>query len=101
MSTQRPSGPGSSQVVPPVPGASSGEFSIDPATLPGPIRDELQAPDPVAIDTGSKELRDGLNHCPKCGATEIRHRAGSDKLICLFCRYEWTAARVELFFFLG
>lgn len=101
MSTQRPSGPGSPQDVPPVPGASSGEFPIDPATLPGPIRDELQAPDPAAIDTESKELRDGLNHCPKCGATEIRHRAGSDKLICLFCRYEWTAARVEEEFGLG
>lgn len=92
-----PTGPGSPQDVPPAPG----QFPIDPATLPGPIRDELQAPDPVAIDTASKELKDGLNHCPKCGSTEIRHRAGSDKLICLFCRHEWTAARVEEEFGLG
>jgi DNA-directed RNA polymerase subunit RPC12/RpoP len=83
--------------VPPAPGA----FPIDPATLPGPIRDELQAPDPVAIDTASKELKDGLNHCPKCGSTEIRQRAGTDQLICLFCRHQWTAARVEEEFGLG
>ncbi|UJB64072.1 TFIIB-type zinc ribbon-containing protein [Acidovorax sp. YS12] len=92
-----PTGPGSPQDVPPAPG----QFPIDPATLPGPIRDELQAPDPVAIDTASKELKDGLNHCPKCGSTEIRQRAGTDQLICLFCRHQWTAARVEEEFGLG
>jgi len=97
VTTQLPTGPGSPRDVPPAPG----EFPIDPATLPGPIRDELTAPDPVAIDTASKELKDGLNHCPKCGSTEIRQRAGSDKLICLFCRHEWTAARVEEEFGLG
>ena len=36
------------------------------------IRDELLAPDPVAIDTESEELKDGANRCPKCGATDIR-----------------------------
>lgn len=92
-----PTGPGSPQDVPPAPG----QFPIDPATLPGPIRDELQAPDPVAIDTASKELKDGLNHCPKCGSTEIRQRAGTDQLVCLFCRHQWTAARVEETFGLG
>ena len=92
-----PTGPGSPQDVPPAPG----QFPIDPATLPGAIRDELTAPDPVAIDTSAKELKDGLNHCPKCGSTEVRHRAGSDQLICLFCRHQWTAARVEEEFGLG
>jgi hypothetical protein len=93
----RPTGPGSPQDVPPAPD----QFPIDPATLPTPIRDELLAPDPVAIDTASTELRDGLNHCPKCGSTEVRQRAGTDKLICLFCRHEWTATRVEEAFGLG
>lgn len=83
--------------MPPEPG----QFPIDPATLPGPIRDELLAPDPAAIDTGAKELQDGLNQCPKCGSTEIRQRPGTDQLICLFCRHEWTAARVEEAFGLG
>jgi hypothetical protein len=92
-----PLGPGSPQDVPPAPG----QFPIDPATLPGPIRDELTAPDPVAIDTSAKELKDGVNHCPKCGATEVRQRAGTDQLICLFCRHEWTAQRVEEQFGLG
>ncbi len=84
-------GPGSPQDVPPPPGS----FPVDPATLPEPIRDELRAPDPVAIDTSAEELKDGVNRCPKCGATDIRHKAGSDLLICLYCRNEWPGQRVE------
>jgi len=83
--------------MPPAPG----QHPIDPATLPKPIRDELLAPDPPAIDTESKELRDGLNHCPKCGSTEVRHKAGTDRLVCLYCRHEWAATRVEEAFGLG
>lgn len=90
-------GPGSPRDVPPLPGASP----IDPATLPQPIRDELTAPDPVAIDTSAEELRDGLNHCPKCGATDIRQKPGSDLLVCLYCRNEWHASRIEEQFGLG
>jgi len=92
-----PSGPGSPQDVPPPPGS----LPLDPSTLPKPIRDELEAPDPVAIDTSAAELRDGLNHCPKCGATDIRHKPGSDLLICLYCRNEWHGQRVEEAFGFG
>lgn len=92
-----PTGPGSPRDVPPLPGS----FPIDPDTLPKPIRDELSAPDPVAIDTSAQELKDGQNHCPKCGSTEIKQRPGTDQLICLYCRNEWTAARVEEAFGLG
>ena len=84
-------GPGSPQDVPPPPGS----FPIDPATLPEPIREELEAPDPVAIDTSAAELKDGLNRCPKCGATEIRHKPGGDLLVCQYCRHEWHGERVE------
>jgi DNA-directed RNA polymerase subunit RPC12/RpoP len=83
--------------MPPAPG----QHPLDPATLPEPIRDELLAPDPAPIDTAAKELRDGLNHCPRCGATEVRQRPGSDRLICLYCRHEWAATRVEEAFGLG
>jgi ribosomal protein L37AE/L43A len=92
-----PNGPGSPQDVPPLPST----FPIDTAHLPGAIRDELEAPDPVAIDTAAKELKDGLNCCPKCGSTEIRHKAGGDLLICLYCRNEWQAERVEEAFGFG
>lgn len=85
------SGPGSPQGVPPLPGS----FGVDPATLPSPIRDELLAPDPVAIDTSAEELKDGANRCPKCGATDIKQRPGTDLLICLYCRNEWHGQRVE------
>src|SRR5215510_6925206 len=90
-------GPGSPRDVPPRPG----ELGVDPDSLPPPIRDELLKPDPVAIDTSSAELKDGLNHCPKCGATDIRPKAGTDLLICAFCRHEWRGERVEEQFGLG
>ncbi len=90
-------GPGSPQDVPPEPGA----LPVDPSTLPGPIRGELEAPDPVAIDTESDELKDGLNRCPKCGSTDIRQKAGTDTLVCLYCRHTWDGARVEEAFGFG
>ena len=92
-----PTGPGSPRDVPPEPGS----FPIDPATLPEPIRKEIEAPDPVAIDTASDELKDGVNRCPKCGSTEIRQKPGSDLLVCLYCRNEWHSERVEEEFGLG
>ena len=98
MSATKPpsyTGPGSPQDVPPE------GLPIDPATLPKPIRDELNAPDPVAIDTSAKELKDGLNRCPKCGSTDIRQKPGTDELVCLYCRNEWTGERVEEQFGLG
>ncbi len=97
MAPHPPTGPGSPQDMPPAPG----QHPLDPSQLPRPIRDELLAPDPATIDTSAKELRDGLNHCPKCGSTEVRQRPGSDGLICLYCRHEWTATRVEEAFGLG
>ena len=90
-------GPGSPQEVPPPPG----EFGVDPSTLPPPIREELLAPDPVALDTSSRELQDGANRCPKCGATDIRHKAGTDLLVCAYCRHEWQGERVEEAFGFG
>lgn len=90
-------GPGSPQDVPPLPGS----FPLDPATLPAPIRDELQAPDPPAIDTAAHELKDGLNRCPKCGATDIRPKLGTDLLVCQYCRNEWHGTRVEEAFGFG
>ncbi|WP_313144659.1 TFIIB-type zinc ribbon-containing protein [Stenotrophomonas sp.] len=90
-------GPGSPQDVPPLPGS----FPLDTSTLPQAIRDEVEAPDPLAIDTSASELKDGLNRCPKCGSTDIRPRLGTDVLVCLYCRHEWHGARVEEAFGLG
>lgn len=54
-----------------------------------------------SIETVNESLRDGLNHCPKCGSTEVQLRASSGMLICLFCRNEWAEERVEEDFGLG
>lgn len=90
-------GPGSPRDVPPLPGT----FPLDPATLPDPIRAEIEAPDPVALDTRAEELKDGLNRCPKCGSTDVRLKLGTDVLICQFCRHEWHGASVEQEYGLG
>jgi hypothetical protein len=90
-------GPGSPRDVPPRPG----ELGLDPQRLPPKIRDELLKPDPVALDTASAELKDGVNRCPKCGATDIRHKPGSDLLVCAYCRNQWQGEGVEEQFGLG
>jgi len=90
-------GPGSPQDVPPVPGS----LPVDPASVPPPIREELLAPDPVALDTRASELKDGVNRCPKCGSSDVRLKIGSDVLVCRFCRNEWHGARVEEAFGFG
>ena len=92
-----PAGPGSPQDMPPLPGS----FGVDPSTLPPPIRDELLAPDPVALDTSAAELKDGLNRCPKCGSSDIRHALGTDVLVCQYCRNAWHGDRIEEAFGLG
>jgi len=90
-----PEGPGSPQDVPPQ------GLPIDPQTMPGPIKDELTAPDPDVIDTASAELSDGVNRCPKCGSTEVELRPQSGMLVCLFCRTEWSGTKVEDEYHLG
>ena len=40
-------------------------------------------------------IRDSLNRCPKCGATDIRPKLGTDLLVCQYCRHTWDGARVE------
>jgi DNA-directed RNA polymerase subunit RPC12/RpoP len=97
LPAQPVTGPGSPQEVPPLPGS----FPVEPATLPQPIRDEIEAPDPVALDTRAAELKDGLNRCPKCGSTDVRLKLGTDVLVCQFCRNEWHGTRAEEAFGLG
>ena len=97
LSQTRPvTGPGSPRDVPPLPGSQP----VDQA-LPEAIRKEMEAPDPVIIDTAAAELANGLNRCPKCGSTDIRHKPGTDSLLCLYCRNEWDGTRVEELFGLG
>lgn len=76
------------------------------STTPDPI-----APDPVgpraeaahteAMQTQNRRLHDGVNRCPKCGSTDVLPQAGTDSLVCLFCRFAWAEARVEEEFGLG
>jgi len=57
--------------------------------------------EPPVIDMANRNLRDGVNRCPRCGSTEIRLRPETGMLTCSFCRAEWSEARVEEQFGLG
>ncbi len=57
-----------------------------------PTTDPTAAP---IIDTRNERLDDGVNRCPRCGATEIQLRPSAGMLICLFCRHEWSEARLD------
>lgn len=75
----------------------------DAPTFDGPplsLDEELAAaraePEPGPdIETLNESLSDGVNRCPKCGSSDVRLRASTGALACLFCRYEWHEARVE------
>jgi ribosomal protein S27E len=61
----------------------------------------MTMPDPLGPNTENEGLQDGVNRCPKCGSTDIRPQPGADTLVCLFCRFQWSEARVEEKFGLG
>ncbi len=90
-------GPGSPRDVPPLPGS----FPVDTSHLPRAIRDELEAPDPQALDTSAVELSDGVNRCPRCGSSDVRLKTGTDVLVCQYCRHQWHGERVEEAYGLG
>ena len=47
------------------------------------------------IDTQNGRLGDGVNRCPQCGATDVQLRPSAGMLMCLFCRHEWSEARLD------
>jgi hypothetical protein len=63
----------------------------------GAVGDALSAPPPAdpVIATENERLDDGLNRCPQCGATEIQLRPSAGLLVCLFCRHQWSEARLD------
>jgi DNA-directed RNA polymerase subunit RPC12/RpoP len=63
-----------------------------PAVIDTPVAATAANP---TIDTQNERLDDGVNRCPQCGATEIQLRPSVGMLICLFCRHEWSEARLD------
>ena len=55
----------------------------------------LAASGPQTINTANTDLTDGVNRCPACGSTDVQLRASSAKLMCLFCRHEWSEKQIE------
>jgi DNA-directed RNA polymerase subunit RPC12/RpoP len=78
----------------PPPGESNPPTAADRPIDPtlDPLVDPIA--DPI-IDTRNEQLDDGVNRCPKCGSTEIQLRPAAGMLICLFCRHEWSEARLD------
>ena len=63
--------------------------------LPPPLDTQIDPATEPTIDTRNERLDDGVNRCPKCGSTEIQLRPSAGMLICLFCRHEWSEARID------
>lgn len=87
---------------PPVPGG----FGAPPPPPPPPPVQPQQAPvvppvdaaspaEPQRLDTANTALQDGVNRCPKCGSTDIQLRVSTGMLVCLFCRHEWSEAKID------
>ncbi len=77
-----------------------GEGALPPPPAPSPqpqppVATGLQPPADTTIDTRNTRLDDGVNRCPRCGATEIQLRPSVGMLVCLFCRHEWAEARLD------
>jgi DNA-directed RNA polymerase subunit RPC12/RpoP len=81
-----------------------------PPAEPAPIQPDpaaafaeqvAEASAPADPQTQNDRLRDGVNRCPKCGSTDIQLRPATGMLVCLFCRHEWSEARVEEAFGFG
>ncbi len=62
---------------------------VQPPTSP------LAPPANTTVDTSNQRLDDGVNRCPRCGATEIQLRPSVGMLVCTFCRHEWAEARLD------
>ena len=83
----------------PPPEEAAGQRSTEhTAAVPPPYP---PPPPPVApaqnatVDTRNERLDDGINRCPRCGATDIQLRPSAGMLVCLFCRHEWAEARLD------
>jgi hypothetical protein len=66
-----------------------------PAIIDNPIDPLVEPAADPTIDTQNERLDDGVNRCPQCGATDIQLRPSAGMLICLFCRHEWSEARLD------
>jgi DNA-directed RNA polymerase subunit RPC12/RpoP len=77
----------------PPPGAGDPSPATDTQTES--VTNPLEPPVDPVIDTRNERLDDGVNRCPKCGSTEIQLRASAGMLICLFCRHQWSEARLD------
>ncbi len=78
----------------PPPGDASPTPGVDTPTDPITELASEATADPI-IDTQNERLDDGVNRCPRCGATDIQLRPSAGMLICLFCRHEWSEARLD------
>ena len=85
----------------PPPGEGANPRSADASGAPPPAPLAPAPTPPVVpnqsptIDTRNERLDDGINRCPRCGATEIQLRPSVGMLVCLFCRHEWAEARLD------
>ena len=83
----------------PPPEEAAGQRSTEHTAAVPPPYPPPPSPVPPAqnatVDTRNERLDDGINRCPRCGATDIQLRPSAGMLVCLFCRHEWAEARLD------
>ena len=66
-----------------------------PGQQPPPPPPVIAPPATTVVNTQNQRLDDGVNRCPRCGATDIQLKPSVGMLVCLFCRHEWAEARLD------
>lgn len=74
---------------------SESDAGYAPGEAPTVTYEKHDGPQVIATQT---DRADGLNKCPRCGATDIALDIKSGKLMCHFCRFSWSEQNAaELF----
>ena len=69
--------------------ATQSSASQDPATPQQPAPAQS-----TTLETPAEGV-DGVNHCPKCGASDVVLITATAQLRCRYCRHEWTTQSLD------
>ncbi|WP_084074901.1 TFIIB-type zinc ribbon-containing protein [Demequina sp. NBRC 110052] len=86
-----------------VPGLGAAGSTAEPGRMAAGEPAEARADeDQVAAASGGDNViatpdgsRDGINRCPKCGASDVVELEGRGEFMCEFCRHRWGFTRID------
>jgi predicted RNA-binding Zn-ribbon protein involved in translation (DUF1610 family) len=74
------------------PDSTAGDASA--AQQPEPQQPAPTKPDVTVLATPSG-AGEGVVRCPKCGASDVSLKPGTNTLMCAFCHHEWAEERLD------